>query len=251
MKRDKASANHHRLSTAGQHDASQSKTRELPALADDSRRDTADEADNKNPIDYTTQKLYTTALDEAQTDANLRQPVQDSDDLGHGRAGMLDHGQNRASSAASDSIVALARRAEAAELDRAALEERLRMMQGRSTSGVTITDSRKPGHGHRYWLRELILAMALGLALLSLIDYLVAGDAIPLLPEPNLKPTTAAPVRAPSSTVARAASTNISITVVPTASTLAGAAPTRTPVTGKPSARQQPIAPTSGIFISS
>jgi hypothetical protein len=217
MKARKGLENNNRPAPPDQHNSSRFTTRELPSLAEDSALDAADKADNTNRADYTTKKLPVISLDQESIDLEVvaEQTVVPSDAQAVGDAEGPDQNLTVAPDVDSDSIARLTRRAEAAELDREALEERIRVLQrrGRGSSEATVPVAGSSGRLEAlYWLRELAIALVLGLALLALLDYWVAGDAIPFLPEPTTEPTmvapaTAAPTSASSSPVTRAAPT--------------------------------------------
>lgn len=179
MKPSNASEQHNLPTPPEDRDTEQFTTSELPILAEESAQNPAGKADSRT--DYTTRKLPVISPDEELIDptAMAEQPSVSGD-----------------AQVAADIIARLTRRAEASELDRAALEERIRMLQRRSTilSRATAIDSLIHSPQRQlYWLRELVIALALGLALLALIDYMVVGDTIPLLPESMVEPATAAP----------------------------------------------------------
>ncbi len=156
-----------------------------------------------------------------------------------------------------DQIDQFRRRAEAAERERDELDAWIRRYAARRS---TVEGDVVPAPG--IWQRGLallgqtIMALMLGLAILSLADYFIVGDAIPLLPEPTVasiapavemgKPTSEA---SPSSTAM-----NASVGIVaemqtrPPATVLSGAAPAPSPA-ALPSAVPSPTieAPTPTI----
>lgn len=86
-----------------------------------------------------------------------------------------------------DKIDDLSRRLQAAERDRAALEARLRALEQQRTSTKAQTQKLYPLDIDRrlphFWLRDLLIALVVGLLILGGVDYLLTGDGIPLLAE--------------------------------------------------------------------
>jgi hypothetical protein len=86
------------------------------------------------------------------------------------------------------------RRAAAAERECDELHDQLRaMLQFVACTLAGIAGPVAPDRGQwRLWLSQTLIALALGLLILGAVDYLVFGDAIPILSEPSVAATPAA-----------------------------------------------------------
>jgi hypothetical protein len=86
------------------------------------------------------------------------------------------------------------RRTVAAERERDELRDQLHaMLRFVACTLAGIASPVAPDRGQwRLWLSQTLIALVLGLLILGAIDYLVSGDAIPILSEPSVVATPAA-----------------------------------------------------------
>jgi hypothetical protein len=86
-----------------------------------------------------------------------------------------------------EQIAQLSRRLQAAEQERTTLRDRIRTLERQQN--VSVRQAKQAAAASidrrqwRIWMSQFFIAMLLGIAILTLSDYLINGDAIPLLPE--------------------------------------------------------------------